>query len=342
MNTAPDFSTLETAVRTAGLYKRTYAPYALLGLLIVCGLAVSVVVMMRFSDSIIIQFLNAIFLGIVFVQAGMLSHDLSHGQVFDSPAKNLALSLIIWPLVCGLSSRGWYEKHNAHHKHVNNVGLDPDLEIPFVFSSVQLEGKSSFVKRYIVPYQRWLFFVMLPFVYPNFVLWSVRDVLFKRDARGLIEGCLIVLHFIFFFGVPFLLLPPLQAALLCGTTVLVIGAYMSAVFAPNHKGEEVVAGRPTLWTDQILLTRNIHTNPLTFHMLGGLDLQIEHHLFPGVSRYQYPRVQSLVKEFCAREGLEYYETTWIGSMKEIYDALNRESSAAEVGQRIASVSRTNK
>jgi fatty acid desaturase len=281
--------------------------------------------MWAFPGSVLVNILNAVFFGVLLVQAGMLGHDLSHKQVFHSEAWGRRCALIAWSFVCGLSERGWYDKHNAHHKHVNHLDEDPDLEIPFVFAGAQHETKSWWVRRFIVPYQQWLFFILLPLVYPNFVLWTFKNIFTSRDLRSLIEGVLVVAHFALFFGVPYVLLGLWGMVIFCITSGVVGGVYMSMVFAPNHKGEEVIVGGETTWEDQIRLTRNLRHHRVMFHIFGGLDLQIEHHLFPSMSRFNYPKVQPIVKQFCKEQGIEYYETSWWGSMKEIYASLKYES-----------------
>lgn len=323
------YEILVEQAKNAGLMRKTYVAYALYTALVLLGIATSIRILML-SDSLIVQTLNALFFGFVFVQAGMLGHDLSHKQVFKSERVNKVMAVIVWCFLCGLSAKGWYEKHNAHHKHVNHVGEDPDLNIPFIFSEKQMATTPAWVKRYILPHQSWLFFVMLPLVYPNFVLWTMKNIVRHPSKEHTVEAVLIVLHFIFFFGLPLYFLPPFIGLFFCLLSLLVCGAYMGIVFAPNHKGEEVIDDRPTIWTDQITLTRNLHPTFIGFHFFGGLDLQIEHHLFPSMSRFMYPYAHKIVKKYCKEHGLRYYETSWFGSMKEIYVALKREERQREV------------
>jgi fatty acid desaturase len=319
------YEELREEVSRAGLYKPAYLSYGIHAVCIVCGF-VTVWLILMSTTSTYIQFLNGIFLGICMVQAGMLGHDLSHGQVFQNKNRNRVGALVIFSLLCGLSERGWYEKHNAHHKNVNHAGLDPDLDIPFIFSSEQDVHKTTFTKRWIQPYQNVLFFIMLPFVYPNFVFWSFKNIAHTRDRRSFVEAVCITLHFFILFSIPPLYLPLTTALLFCVASVLTGGIYMSMVFAPNHKGEDVMPHThiPT-WKDQITLTRNLYYSRVGFILFGGLDLQIEHHLFPSMSRYAYPKAQPIVKAYCTKHNIEYYETTWWQSMKEIYFALKKEA-----------------
>ena len=98
------------------------------------------------------------------------------------------------------------------------------------------------------------------------------------------------------------------------------------VFAPNHKGEEMLDEDEKLnWTHQITLTRDLYPTWPVFYLLGGLNFQIEHHLFPTMSRMKYWEAYKTVKEFCARHELRYHQTTWPESMREIHESLKQEA-----------------
>lgn len=320
------FDELASQVKDSGLYKKTYLHYAVYFILVTLGILLSFY-WLTVSDSFFMQILNGFFFAFVLVQAGMLGHDFSHQQVFKSRKLNHIGGMLLWGLYCGLSEGGWYDKHNAHHKYVNHDGLDPDLGIPFIFSEVQNGKKGAFVKKFIQPYQHILFFIVLPFVYPNFVLWSFKRILTSISLVNTIELFLIIVHFIIFFGVPFTFLPIHVAIGFLATVMLVGGAYMGIIFAPNHKGEEVVeSNEPATWLQQITLTRNLNPSWISFHFFGGLDLQVEHHLFPGVSRYNYPKIHKIVKAYCVAHNIRYYEVSWLQSMKEIYVSLKTNSS----------------
>ncbi|MFT5849729.1 MAG: fatty acid desaturase, partial [Patiriisocius sp.] len=235
-----EFKELDAQVRAAGLYEPTPVKYIVHFVLATLGVLLSFY-FLSVTDNLFLQIANGIFSAFVLVQAGMLGHDLSHGQVFKSEKYNHLGGAFIWGFFGGLSEGGWYEKHNAHHKHVNHEGLDPDLEVPFIFSSVQVADKPLFVRRYIQPYQHILFFVMLPFVYPNIILRSSVRVLTTVTIKNMFEAFLMITHFAIIFYLAFTFLPVLVAIAFCTTSFLFSGLYMGMVFAPNHKGEEVLS-----------------------------------------------------------------------------------------------------
>ncbi len=319
------YEALSLKVAEQGLYKRTYWTYGLNFLLVLFATIASMYTL-TISDSVFLQVCNAVFLAIVSVQAGILGHDLSHLQVFESGKINKFCAMVVWGLFGGLSAGGWYDKHNAHHKYVNHEGLDPDLGIPFIFSEVQVSHKSAFVRRFVQPYQHVLFFIVLPFVYPNFVFWSFKRLFTSIRWENTFELLLIGIHFWILFYMSFHFLPSTLAFVFLMVVFLVGGTYMGIIFAPNHKGEEIVDEQEVAtWLQQITLTRNLHPSWLGFYFFGGLDLQVEHHLFPHVSRFNYPQIHRIVKAYCLENSIRYYEVTWWQSMKEIYHSLKEHS-----------------
>jgi fatty acid desaturase len=68
---------------------------------------------------------------------------------------------------------------------------------------------------------------------------------------------------------------------------------------------------------QVLTSRNVRAHPLTDFWYGGLNYQIEHHLFPTMARNQLGAAQAIVKAFCTAHEIAYHETGMIASYGEI-------------------------
>lgn len=320
-----EYEALRTEVTTRGLFKRTYWHYGLTGGIAIIGMGLSLYAL-TLVDGALFQTLNAIVFGFFSVQAGMIGHDLSHGEVFESPGVNRFVAMLAWSFFGGLSESRWFHKHNTHHKSPNHIGHDPDLEIPFVFSDMQAEKRSNFYKNWIFPNQHIFFWIALTFVYPYNIGHGMKYFYRNPDMRSATEFLLIVVHFAIVIGLPFYFLPLHIAFLFLVVSFVVIGAYIGMVFAPNHKGEEMLDENEKFsWTHQITLTRDIYPSWSVFYLLGGLNFQIEHHLFPTMSRLKYWDAQKIVQGFCARHGLRYHQTTWSGSMREIHVSLKQEA-----------------
>lgn len=319
------FHDFRTAIRESVLYERRYGYYAIYLFLILCGLAVSLYIV-AVTGNLYIQLLNAIFLAFVFVQGGMLGHDLTHQQVFRSVERNRWYGVLVWGLLGGVSAEKWFQKHNNHHKYVNHSVKDPDLDIPFVFSDVQRGSASTGWRKSLLRVQHLLFFPLLPFVYGNMILQSYVYLFRRMSMQSVLEVLLITAHFATLLWALFYFLPSWLATLFILIHLGVMGVYMSLVFAPNHKGQEVLgADREVTWMHQITSTRNVRSSHLIFHLFGGLNFQIEHHLFSDMARPNYVKVQQKVREFCKKHSIIYHETTWLGSLKEIYSTLRQQA-----------------
>lgn len=320
-----DYNRLRDQVTSLGLFKRTYWHYGwsagfALGMLLLNMYAITL------TDNVFIQALNAIIFGFFSVQLGMIGHDLSHGAVFKSPKVNRFFASVAWSLVGGLSENRWYEKHNQHHKGPNHIGHDPDVTIPFMFTQKQIEVSSPFLRTWVLPYQYVLFWPSLVFIYPWNVTLGMRSYFKNPTPRVVMEIFFILIHFFVLLYIPFAYLPPLVAIIFFVVMFTTIGIYMGLVFAPNHKGMEELRSNETFhWAYQITLTRNIYPSWIIFYLFGGLNFQIEHHLFPSMSRFNYKKACAAVQAFCVAKDLSYNQKTWTGSLHEMQTALIRES-----------------
>jgi fatty acid desaturase len=142
----------------------------------------------------------------------------------------------------------------------------------------------------------------------NLHIASVVAVAHRRVRSAMVEVALLTVHAAVFFVAPFFILSPLRAALFIAVTQLLLGLYLGATFVINH------VGMPVLDDDelgflrrQVLTSRNLSSPPLVGFFFGGLDSQIEHHLFPAMPRANLRRARELVRPFCAEHRIDYVE-----------------------------------
>ena len=133
-------------------------------------------------------------------------------------------------------------------------------------------------------------------------------------ARWL-ESALLALHLAGYVAVVLLVLSPLQAMVFIAVQQGVFGFYMGCSFAPNHKGMPILAPgeEPDFLRRQVLTSRNVRGGRLVDFVLGGLNYQIEHHLFPSMPRPNLRRAQVLVRQFCREHRISYTETSLVQS-----------------------------
>ena len=270
------------------------------------------------------QLCVAVFLALVFAQIGFLGHDAGHQQVFGSRRANYVLGILCGNLATGLSYGWWTSKHNRHHANPNTEGADPDIQIGVLAFSGGRARASSGLQRLIFRYQAYLMIPLL-FLEAGALHGSSIRALTRRGARHrVLESALLTLHFAAYLSVVFLVLSPLKAVLFIAVQQGVFGFYLGCSFAPNHKGMPVLdpAEKVDFLRRQVITSRNVRGGGLTDWALGGLNYQIEHHLFPSMPRPNLRRAQPLVAAFCAERGLPYSEATLFGSYAEALRHLN--------------------
>ncbi|MGP7998595.1 MAG: fatty acid desaturase family protein [Streptosporangiaceae bacterium] len=145
-----------------------------------------------------------------------------------------------------------------------------------------------------------------------------------RLGRRAPEGGLLLVHFAGYLTAVALLMPPAQAIAFIVVQQGLFGVYLGCAFAPNHKGMPVLGEQDSLdfLRRQVLTSRNVTGGPLVETLLGGLNYQIEHHLFPSMPRPSLRRCRALVRVFCAQHELAYCELNLVASYAQVLRALH--------------------
>jgi fatty acid desaturase len=264
------------------------------------------------------QLATAGFLALVFTQLAFVGHDAGHRQIFRSRRGNDLVGLIHGNLLTGVSFDWWVAKHNRHHSNPNHEDLDPDVSIVAVaFTADQVSSRHGLV-RMVARYQAWLFFPLLLLEAVHLHLASVKAVLRGSGRANAVEGLLLLVHVAGYVTALALVLSPLQAAAFVAVQQGLFGLYLGCSFAPNHKGMPTLTAADELdfVRRQVLTSRNVRGSRLVDFVLGGLNYQIEHHLFPNMPRPNLRRAQPLVREFCKQHQIDYSEASLLGSYTE--------------------------
>jgi fatty acid desaturase len=212
----------------------------------------------------------------------------------------------------------WVDKHNAHHTNPNHEDLDPDISIAaLAFTADQASSKHGLI-RLIARYQAWLFFPLLLLEAAHLHLASIKAILRGSGRANLVEGLLLAAHVAAYVTALVWVLSPLQAVAFVLVHQGLFGLYLGCAFAPNHKGMPTLteADQLDFLRRQVLTSRNVAGSRLVDFVLGGLNYQIEHHLFPNMPRPNLRRAQPLIRAFCAQHSLPYVEASLFGSYAE--------------------------
>jgi fatty acid desaturase len=318
-----DYAQLSRRIKQAGLLERRSRYYiwkiALTAAALAAGWAAFVLVGNSWW-----QLGVAAFLAVMFTQVGFLGHDAGHRQIFGSRRANYVLGLLHGNLGIGLSYGWWVDKHNRHHAHPNTEGADPDIRPSVVaFSAAQARAGRG-TARLAFRYQAYLFFPLLLLEAINLHVASIRALTSRTSRHRPAETALLAAHVAGYLGVVFVVLPPVKAVVFILVQQGLFGLYLGSSFAPNHKGMAVLdaADRSDFLRRQVLTSRNVRGGWLTDFALGGLNYQIEHHLFPSMPRPNLRRSQALVRAFCELHGVPYCQTSLAGSYAQALRHLN--------------------
>ncbi|WP_158861815.1 fatty acid desaturase family protein [Leifsonia sp. AG29] len=312
-------------IRGEGLLERTRGFYIAVFSLLTIALAGAAAGFVLLGDSWF-QLLIAGALGLIFTQFAFLAHEASHRQVFASGPVNDRVGRFIGTWLVGMSYQWWMTKHTRHHANPNTVGKDPDIAFDTISFTEEDAAKQRGLIAAITRRQGYLFFPLLLLEGVNLHATSIRSLLARGpvERRGT-ELVAIALRLSVYVTILFVMLPVGMAFAFLGVQLAVFGVYMGASFAPNHKGMPLLpdGARVDFLNKQVLTSRNIRGGWEMSALMGGLNHQIEHHLFPNMPRPHLRRARELVREHCAVHDIPYTETGLVASYGIVIRYLNR-------------------
>jgi fatty acid desaturase len=312
------FAELAGLVREGGLFERRRGRYAVTigattgALVALLGAAVVV------GDSWW-NLVDAAGLAFVLVQLAFIGHDAGHRQIGSRRRSNDLIGFVVADLLTGMSFTWWLTKHNRHHAHTNAPDKDPDLAPgALVYSSAQAAARGR-AGRFLARGQAFFVTPLLFLEGLNLQVASVVSVVKRRDRTAVGEAVLLGAHAAVFFAAPFLVLSPVRAVAFIGVTQGLFGFYLGATFLTNHVGMPSIASGNDLGflRRQVLSSRNLTPHVLTSFVFGGLDAQIEHHLFPSMPRANLRRARDLVRPFCDEHRVHYAERSLFGAYGDV-------------------------
>ncbi|MBL1106524.1 acyl-CoA desaturase [Streptomyces sp. 5-8] len=319
-----DFAGLSRRIAEAGLLQRRPGYYAVRLALVTGSFAAGWGAFFALGDTWW-QLAVAAFLALVFGQVALVAHDLAHRQVFRRRRHSEIGGRLFGNLGIGMSYGWWMNKHTRHHAHPNHEELDPDVAPDILVWSAEQARASRGPARLLGGHQALLFFPLLTLEGFNLHVASVRALRSPFMKNRLLEGVLLLLHMAAFLSALFLVLSPGKAVAFLAVNQCLFGVYLGCTFAPNHKGMPTLTGEQRLdfLRRQVLTSRNVRGGRFTDVMLGGLNYQIEHHLFPSMPTVHLRRAQVIVRRYCAETGVPYHETGLIQSYREALTHLHR-------------------
>lgn len=267
-----------------------------------------------------------------------IQHDANHGSYSKSRWLNKAMS---WTLdILGGSSHVWSWKHNVfHHTYTNVKGADSDIDVGMVGRLSPSQRRRS-LHRFQHIYLWFLYGMIGPKWqliddFQNVATGKIGGMKFPRGRARTIAG--LVLGKLVFFGwaivLPLFFHPVLTVVAYYLLASFVMGVALSVVFQLAHCVEEAEFPasdsdgrlRDSWAAHQVRTTVDFaQGHPIWTWFLGGLNYQIEHHLFPKISHLHYPRIAPVVRQVCAEYGVPYAaHRTFGGALASHYRWLKR-------------------
>ena len=266
-------------------------------------------------------------LGVLSAQYGFIAHEASHRQVFRNNKANDWTGLLLANLFAGLSYGFWLRKHNKHHQRPNQIGEDPDIAIRVLSFTTESKESKRGIERWLSDRQGYLFPLLLLFTGFDLLVDSFAGLV-RKDRKlsiRILEFSLMMIRQLTPYVVFAILFGPIWGLALWFVMMMAFGFFMGAAFAPNHKGMPLVPKEAKLdfFSRQVLTSRNIRGSWLKDNLMGGLNYQVEHHLFPSMARPNLRKAHEIVVEYCRKHEVTLVEMNLLASYVAIMKHLNK-------------------
>ncbi len=319
----PDiFDELKAEVREAGLLDRVPVRGTIEMIATILSMIVVYIIVVNWSTSglhIGGAVLLGLFMTIIFTRAVFISHDILHTQYFKKKSLSFKLSYPFSAFILSNSSSWWDFKHNVnHHTWCNVPEKDEDILAMDGAFTVNQRGDSATLRsiKYLV------FWGALFFMYPAFIIQSYNFAI-KKGNYG--ELALMLLHWPIVWGPVFYFLPFGEAITVFLTLYVVLSGWLAFGFITNHLGCEVFEkdeSESLSWMElQMRTSRSLTGGAFVHWFYGGLNTQIEHHLFPKAPRFNLLKIQEMTRDFAKKHNIKYFESTPVQAYVQINDAL---------------------
>jgi fatty acid desaturase (delta-4 desaturase) len=265
---------------------------------------------------------KSILLGFLMAMIGLcIQHDANHGAVSRHETINR-----LWGYTqdwIGGSSLLWKHHHVLlHHAYTNVIEHDPDIttDILRLHKDIRYKAHHSWQKIYI-----WFLFLFLPLNW-HFAelrdLWKMNHMSHRISSFAANEQKIAIIlriaFYIRFYALPLYRYPSFDTLLHIGISLAVGGIYLGLNFIISHNFEGVKNNNATATAtaDNWAISQVESSSTVGGRMLGffhgGLNYQIEHHLFPRISHVHYYKIKPIVQDWCKKNNIKYtyYNTLW--------------------------------
>ncbi|TMW54963.1 hypothetical protein Poli38472_014734 [Pythium oligandrum] len=333
---------LRVKIKTMGLYKASTLYYTW-KVLSTFGIWVIAAGISYFGQSFPMYMLSGAIMGLFYQQSGWLAHDFLHHQVCENHALGNMIGVMVGDVWQGFSVQWWKNKHNTHHAvpnlHGNNGVMfsgDPDIDtMPLLAWSKEMAAKAidSSIGPFFIRHQAWLYFPLLLFARISWLLQSYLYVfrgfafyVYDPVEYKTLEMIGLLMHYAWNIALPYYSnMTVLEGIAFFLMSQASCGLQLALVFSLGHNGMEVYERetKPDFWKLQVTTTRNITPSLFMDWFTGGLNYQIDHHLFPMLPRHNLHKVNPLIKSLCKEFDIPFHETGFWQGIFEVVGHLDQ-------------------
>ncbi|MGK2964555.1 MAG: fatty acid desaturase family protein [Tepidiformaceae bacterium] len=317
-----DYAELKRIIKAGGYLEAQTGYYIVKTIIAIATLGLAFALAIR-ADAWWTMVLCGLFAGFASTQVALLAHDVGHRQGFRGRRANAIGRVFFGNFVLGVSHSWWNTKHNQHHATPNHIDKDPDVQFPMLAFSLEQVATRPRFWRPVIGIQAFVLLFLLPFQAMNMRLSSALHLREGTARQPLLQAAVLACHVIVYVAVLVAVGWP-HAIVFALVHQATFGLYNSSVFASNHKGMPLVGDgeRMDFLREQVLTSRNVKAHAFTDFWYGGLNYQIEHHLFPTMPRNRLRAAQPIIEQFCRERGISYHSTGLFESYKEVLGHLH--------------------
>jgi delta8-fatty-acid desaturase len=294
--------------------------------------------------------IGAVFLACFWQQMAFVGHDMGHNAVSHDWTTDNNIGLFVGNLTTGIGIAWWKRSHNVHHVCCNSIEHDPDIQhmpifavTPEIFKRFWSTYHAKWVEmdaaaRLLLPYQHWLFYPVMGFA--RFNLYAQSWLLLLSGERlhhkKLEMLCLVL--FACWLSLLVYSMPTqsnyerlayiLVSHILAG--VLHVQICLSHFAMETYHGFAYNDDKDEWFRMQLATSLNIDCYPWMDWFHGGLQFQVEHHLWPRLPRHELRYAQKLVQEFCHEHNVEYHNLPWVEAQRQLIASMRETAKKASI------------
>ena len=313
-----------------------------------CTIFAAVMYGVVFSNNVYIQVASSITMALFWQQMAFIGHDTGHTAITHDFKMDQLIGIFAGNMTTGISIGWWKKSHNAHHIVTNSVEFDPDIQhLPVLaitdkfFKSVRSmyhEKTLTFngLAKFFVSNQHWLYYLIMGLARYNLYVQSFLLVFSLPNGRAKYLECLGLAFFWTWYIYLCSFLPCWTSLFIFVFVAHFLAGVLHIQITLSHFSMKTYHGHPMdafkdseFLLSQLATTMDIECHPWLDFIHGGLQFQIEHHLFPRLPRHRLREAKAKIQALCTKHNVPYRSKTFYEANLEIIEQLKETALKAQ-------------